>query len=212
MWGATIQVWRISSGFMHQSSSWCLWGPHIFATMSRMMPLFNAIDAQKIFWEFHVLYVSMYVYIDIHICIHKYIHICSFVFPEACSASHIFLPCATKLLVTKMNSTPKKSFIVALHSWLLYEARPPWWCTWWTQKLSPEAIINNKAMLLVDCNKQLSMAETFSVFFKHLFVVIVISTIPQPNTTMVSFYILQVEEGVLCKENWCVLWKLISWI
>ena len=58
----------------------------------------------------------------------------------------------------------------------------------------------NKAMLLVDCNKQLSMAETFSVFFKHLFGVIVISTIPQPNTTMVSFYILQVEGGVLCKE------------
>ena len=28
----------------------------------------------------------------------------------------------------------------------------------------------NKAMLLVDRNKQLSMAETFSVFFKHLFV------------------------------------------
>ena len=46
----------------------------------------------------------------------------------------------------------------------------------------------NKAMLL-----QLSMAETFPVFFKHLFVVIVIFTIPQPNTTMVSFYILQVE-------------------
>ena len=91
-------------------------GPHIFATMSRMMPLFNAINAQKIFWEFHILYVSIYEYI--------YIHICSFVFPEACSASHIFLPCATKLLVTKMNSTPKKSFIVALHSWLLYEAGP----------------------------------------------------------------------------------------
>ena len=54
-------------------------------------------------------------------------------------------------------------------------------------------------MLLVDCNKQLSMAETFSVFFKHLFGVIVISTIPQPNTTMVSFYILQVEGVVLCK-------------
>ena len=68
--------------------------------------------------------------------------------------------------------------------------------TWWTQKLSLE----NRAMLLVDRNKQLSMTKTFSVFFKHLFVVIVISTIPHSNTTMVSFYILQVEGGVLCKE------------
>ena len=51
----------------------------------------------------------------------------------------------------------------------------------------------NKAMLLVVRNKQSSMAKTFSVFFKHLFVVIVISIIPHSNTTMVSFYILQVE-------------------
>ena len=42
----------------------------------------------------------------------------------------------------------------------------------------------NKAMLLVDGNKQLGMTQTFSVFFKHLFVVIVISTISQVNTTM----------------------------
>ena len=57
----------------------------------------------------------------------------------------------------------------------------------------------NKVILLVDRNKQLSMAETFSVFFKHSFVVIFISTIPQPHTTVVSFYTLQVEGGILCK-------------
>ena len=124
MWGATVQVWRISSGFMRQSSSWCLWLPHLFATLSRMKPLFNAIDAQRIFWEFHILYGSIYVYIyihmDGHICVHLYIHICSFIFPEACSASHIFLPCATKLLVTKMNSTPKNRL-----SWLFTVGSSP---------------------------------------------------------------------------------------
>ena len=178
---------------MHQSSSWCLWGPHLFATLSRMMPLFNAIEAQKIFWEFHISYVLIYEYIYIHICIHIYIHICSFVFPEACSASHIFLPCVPKLLVTKM----KKSFIVALHSWLL---SPLWSRAMVIYVMNAKVVTRdkNKAMLLVVRNKQSSMAKTFSVFFKHLFVVIVI----YHNHTQqgLIFYILQVEGRVLCKE------------
>ena len=60
----------------------------------------------------------------------------------------------------------------------------------------------NKAMLLVDGNKQLGMTQTFSVFFKHLFVVIIYISLQYHNHTQqwLVFYILQVEGGVLCKE------------
>ena len=141
----------------------------------------------------------MKIYIHPYASIYTSIYAASF-FQKHAQPPTSFCPVPPNCLSRKWTQLQKNllSWLFTVGYWVLYEAGP-WWYTWWTQKLSPEAIINNKAMLLVDCNKQLSMAETFSVFFKHLFGVIVISTIPQPNTTMVSFYILQVEGVVLCK-------------
>ena len=189
---------------MHQSSSWCLWGPHLFATLSRMMPLFNAIEAQKIFWEFHISYVLIYEYIYIHICIHIYIHICSFVFPEACSASHIFLPCATKLLVTKMNSTPKNllSWLFTIGSWVLYEAGP-WWYTWWTQKLSLETRIRPCYSLIVISNWAWQRRFQFSLNT----CLVLLSSLQYHNQTQqwLVFIFYKLKEGFCAKKLMCFM-------
>ena len=65
----------------------------------------------------------------------------------------------------------------------------------------------NKAMLLVDGNKQLGMTQTFSVFFKHLFVVIIYISLQYHNHTqqwLVSIFY-KLKEELCAKKLMCLM-------